>query len=84
MGEQLTKEMQDIYNRNDWPIKEKTHLLFEKIIQLVFAMIQPPQIRTIHHPDQAISLLEIVSPIRPYASLPSHIPYRGGRRKNWP
>ena len=78
MEEQVDKEIleeHDIYNRNDWAIKENTNLFFEKIIQLVFAIIQPPQIWTIHHPDQPISLLEIVSPIRPYGSLPSHIPY---------
>ena len=49
-------------------------LLSQQGLQLPPAVLQPPLVRRVHHPDEAVSGLEIVPPIGSEGLLTSYVP----------
>ena len=50
------------------------HLLLQKAMQLLPAIVDAQPVCGIHHPDQGVGLLKVISPVRPQRLLASDIP----------
>lgn len=53
------------------------HLLLQKAMQLLPAVVDAQPVCGIHHPDQGVGLLKVVAPVRPQRLLASDIPCAG-------
>ena len=53
---------------------EATYLLKQQALQLITTLCYTQTVRRVHHPDQRVGLLKVVSPVGPYGLLAAHIP----------
>ena len=53
-----------------WPI----HLFFQQLVQLLLAVVEPPAIGRVHHPDESVRRLEVVAPVGAEGLLAAHVP----------
>ena len=58
------------------------HLLLQKAMQLLPAIVDAQPVCGIHHPDQGVCLLKVVAPVRPQRLLASDIPCVPGQSRN--
>ena len=49
-------------------------LLFQEIVEFVFAVLQPPRVCTVYDPDQCICLLKIIPPVGSERLLSPYVP----------
>lgn len=52
-----------------------THFFPQQFSELCLALADPQSVRCVNHPNQCISLLKIVAPVRSDGLLSTHIPY---------
>ncbi len=54
--------------------QQHAHLLLQKAVQLLPAVVDAQPVGGIHYPDQGVGLLKVVAPVRPQRLLASDIP----------
>ena len=57
---------------------QHAHLLLQEAMQLLSAVVNAQPVCGIHHPDQSVCLLEVVTPVRAQRLLAADVPYLRG------
>lgn len=57
------------------PARPPAHLLHQQALELALAILHALAVSAVHHPDEAIRALKVVSPVGAQGFLAAHIPY---------
>lgn len=57
------------------PARPPAHLLHQQALELALAILHALAVGAVHHPDEAIRALKVVSPVGAQGLLAAHIPY---------